>query len=324
MTAPLVSVVIPVHNGAQFLEQALASIDAQTYKPIEVIVIDDGSADESAEIARKHDPRPTVLVQPNRGVAAARNAGLSAARGDLIAFLDQDDWWRPAKIDQQVAVFLTDDDVGLVHTNVSHFDQATKSYTARLTPVAASATLVGRAFDRLVLGNGIYNSSVVVRRRPLDEVGRFDTSLPGNTVQDYDLWLRLAQCCSFAYVEDELTVFRLHSDQGTWKRRRMLTDELDLLDRHVGLRTLLTSPEGRLRVARLLDELVREHLAAGDAALARRQLLRLLQARPNLRSAALAALSVLPSSSVRWLLGQKAPRGHDPQDKRQRPQTSGQ
>jgi glycosyltransferase involved in cell wall biosynthesis len=102
MSAPLVSAIVPVRNGARYLGEALASIRAQTYRPLEIVVADDGSTDESLAIARAC-PEARVLALPHGGVAAARNAGLAAARGALIAFLDQDDLWTPDKLDVQVA-----------------------------------------------------------------------------------------------------------------------------------------------------------------------------------------------------------------------------
>ena len=100
MSEPLVSVVIPVHNGQRFLAEAIDSVLAQAYPHREVVVVDDGSADDSPAIARARPVR--YQWQPNQGVAAARNAGLAAARGDLIGFLDQDDVWLPHKLDAQV------------------------------------------------------------------------------------------------------------------------------------------------------------------------------------------------------------------------------
>src|SRR5581483_4857500 len=105
MAAPLVSVVVPVYNGAKYLRQALDSALGQTYPRLQLVIVDDGSTDSSAEIIASYGPRLCSIRQANAGVACARNAGIRAAAGDLIAFLDQDDWWLPEKVDRQVERF---------------------------------------------------------------------------------------------------------------------------------------------------------------------------------------------------------------------------
>jgi glycosyltransferase involved in cell wall biosynthesis len=311
VSEPLVSVIIPAYNGSPFIRQAIQSVLDQTYPHAEIIVVDDGSTDDTPQLVGAFGPRVTLIRQHNQGVAAARNAGLRAARGEFAAFLDQDDWWRPEKLAQQVTCFAADPDLGLVHTNVAHFDDTTSSYTGRLSPVEESSVLVGRTFDRLVLGNGIYNSSVMIRRALLDRVGYMNTDIPGNTIQDYDLWLRIARCASFAYLHDELAVFRLHANQGTWKRQAMLTDEIQLLERVVGPAGLLADPARRNRLAWLLDELGRVLIEAGEKAQARRVLWRLLRVRTSLRSVLLLLLAALPTTAARRLLESRAPR-HKP------------
>jgi glycosyltransferase involved in cell wall biosynthesis len=100
---PLISCIVPVFNGERFLAEALDSILGQTYRPLEVIVVDDGSTDATAELAAGYAPRVTCLRQDNRGAASAKNLGVSASRGELIAFLDADDLWLPGKLERQAA-----------------------------------------------------------------------------------------------------------------------------------------------------------------------------------------------------------------------------
>jgi glycosyltransferase involved in cell wall biosynthesis len=95
---PLVSVVIPAYNAAAFLEDALASVAAQDYEPLEAIVVDDGSSDGTSEVARSFQPPVTLIAQPHAGIGAARNAGVAAARGEFLAFLDADDLWTPSSL----------------------------------------------------------------------------------------------------------------------------------------------------------------------------------------------------------------------------------
>lgn len=103
MADPLISCIVPVYNGERFLAEALDSILGQTYRPLEVIVVDDGSTDATAEIAARYAPQVTCLRQDNRGAASAKNLGVSASRGNLIAFLDADDLWLPGKLERQAA-----------------------------------------------------------------------------------------------------------------------------------------------------------------------------------------------------------------------------
>ena len=117
---PLVSVIIPVHNGGRYLRAALESVFAQTYRPFEVIVVDDGSTDDSGVIAQSfHDVR--YIHQANQGVAAARNNGIEAARGEFFAFLDQDDLWTPEKLKLQIAYLLSHPDLGYTLTQQQFF-----------------------------------------------------------------------------------------------------------------------------------------------------------------------------------------------------------
>lgn len=116
-SGPLVSVVVPVFAGERFLGEALETIAAQSYSHLETIVVDDGSPDASAEIAASH-PGVRLLCEPHRGVAAARNTGVQAARGELIAFLDQDDLWDASKISRQVALLAQRPDLAIALTHV--------------------------------------------------------------------------------------------------------------------------------------------------------------------------------------------------------------
>ena len=119
MTAPLVSVIVPVFNGERFLAEALDSIFGQGYEPLEVIVVDDGSTDGSAAIAQAREVR--YFVQPNRGPGVARNSGVAAARGELLAFLDQDDVYLPGKLSLQVETLRARPEIGYLFTRIEVF-----------------------------------------------------------------------------------------------------------------------------------------------------------------------------------------------------------
>ncbi len=297
----LVSVVIPVYNGERYLGRAIGSVLAQTWPHMELIVVDDGSTDRSPQIIAGYGDRLIAVRQPNRGVAGARNAGFERARGRFIALLDQDDWWQPDKLERQVHVMLADEGVGLVHTGVAHFDQSTGRPTARLAPHARPERLVGDCFRLLLLDNQIYNSSVMLRASVLRRVGYCDTQIRGNTVQDYDLWLRVARRTRLAYVPEPLLSFRVHADQGTWDRRPMLSEEARLLERVIAAEGLGRDRGLRRRMAALYDSLGVAHLDAGVQSPARQSFVRSLRWRFTPRAAALLAASTLPGPALRAL-----------------------
>jgi glycosyltransferase involved in cell wall biosynthesis len=290
---PLVTVVIPVYNGSRFLRKAIDSVLNQTYTPIQIVAVDDGSVDDSPDVIGSYGSRVESIRQQNSGVAYARNRGVSAAQGAFIAFLDQDDWWLPDKVRRQVEIFVQNPDVGLVHTEAAHYDHPTGSFVERFNP-NRSDLLVGRCYERLLLGNAIFNSSVMIRKSVLDAVGVFDTQIEGNTIQDYDLWLRIARRSALAYIQEQLTVYRLHPDQGMWRARHSLVEELRLLDRILAADRMPLSCAMRSRMAKLLDEVGVAQLDAREVALARRCFARALRQRWAWRDALLLALTFLP------------------------------
>jgi glycosyltransferase involved in cell wall biosynthesis len=298
---PLVSVVIPVYNGVAYVARALDSVFAQTYPNLELIAVDDGSTDGSAEVLAEYGARLVVVRQENQGVAAARNAGMRRAAGRFIALLDQDDWWRPEKIARQVELLVSDERIGLVHTGVEHWDEATGSYTGPLDPDARPERLTGDCFRRLLLDNQVYNSSVVVRASVLEEVGLCDLQIRGNTVQDYDLWLRIARQTRFGFVPEPLLVFRVHAGQGTWDRRLMLSEEARLLERVIAAEGLARDRDVRRRMARLYDQFGTAQVDAGQRGPARRSFARSLRWRPSGRAALLWSVCLFPVPLIRAL-----------------------
>lgn len=297
MTAPLVSTVIPVFNGAKFVCRCIESVLAQTYRPIEVIVIDDGSTDESATLLRAYGERIRVIAQSNSGVSVARNVGIQTARGEFIAFLDQDDWWQPTKTSRQIDLFLADSTVGLVHTDVAHFDEPTGRYVGRLNH-GRSEVLIGHCYDRLLMGNAIFNSSVVVRRSILKQVGGFSTEINRNTIQDYDLWLRIARVAPLAFVPEALTTYCLHPDQGMWNVRDSLMEEAKLLDRLVPPIQLKSDAKLRNRFFWLFNQLTIANLDVNDKNAARASSTRALQMKWSLRNALIWLLTFFPLSCI--------------------------
>jgi len=300
MSQPLVSVVIPVHNGERYLETAIQSALGQTYTRLEIIIVNDGSTDGSGSIIHKYKEDIQIIEQPQMGVGAARNRGILEARGELIAFLDQDDWWFPTKIEKQINEMLRSGS-GLVHTNTLYFDDSAQKFCEPLDPLVRPEEYVGWCYDRLLLGNAICNSSVLVRRVLFAQVGLCDCRIEGNSVQDYDLWLRLAQVTPFGFVDEPLTVFRLHPLQGTNNRRLMLREQIKVLQWRLHACSRNQKRELRRRLAGLADLLGRYELDFRNHAAARAAFWKALLFRPSIRSLGLLYITYLPPACVKYV-----------------------
>ena len=200
----LVSVVIPNYNCSAFLPAALESVFAQTYPNVEVLVVDDGSTDDSQQVLERYADRARVLRQPNGGVSAARNHGIRESRGELVAFLDADDLWDRTKLAKQVPLFANPA-VGLVYCAVEYVDEAGKSLgtnrTGRRGRVLRSIALLE---GTIVLAGG---STAVVRRECFDRAGLFDPEL--STAADWDMWRRIACHYEIDVVREPLMQYRL-------------------------------------------------------------------------------------------------------------------
>lgn len=195
-----ISVVIPVHNRADICIEALRSVYAQTVPSLEVIVVNDGSSDDMQPVRELLSSRGgQYLVQEQRGVSAARNAGVACATGEWIAFLDSDDLWLPAKLEEQLALHQRDPELV--------FSQTGERWIRNGRPVpqrAFQAPACGESFARSLELCCISASAVMIRKDVLLEVGGFDESFP--VCEDYDLWLRLTRRYPIGLVEYPLVV----------------------------------------------------------------------------------------------------------------------
>jgi glycosyltransferase involved in cell wall biosynthesis len=232
----LISVVIPTHNRKKLLARALDSVRSQTRKAGEIVVVDDGSTDGTARFVQESCPEVRLLRQDNRGVSAARNAGIRAAEGDLIAFLDSDDEWLPFKLERQLQVMEESPGVPLCHTNEIWIRNG-----RRVNPMRKHQKFGGFIFEKALASCVISPSSVLVDRRLFDAVGLFDESLPA--CEDYDLWLRVCARFPVLFVDEPLIVkhgghedqlSRRHWGMDRFRIRalRKILEEPDLHDGH--------------------------------------------------------------------------------------------
>jgi glycosyltransferase involved in cell wall biosynthesis len=195
-----VAVIIPTFNSAVLVTAAVNSALAQTLPPTEILVVDDGSTDDTRERLSVYGNRIRYLHQVNRGVAAARNLGLREAQAEFVAFLDADDVWHPRKLEVQIAAMAANSEVCLLGTSVFNWP------TERIGDVHGAGDVNRVAWRKLAVKNYFVTSSVMLRRTALDQVGEFDTALQGP--EDHDLWLRIAETAAVANLDLPLTGYR--------------------------------------------------------------------------------------------------------------------
>lgn len=226
MANPKVSVIIPAYNAIAYLPKTLASVQQQTFKDFEVLVIDDGSTDSTADwVNSLSDRNVQLIVQKNGGCASARNRGIQAARGDYIAFLDADDIWEPSKLEKQAHILETSAAVGVVNTWISNIDSQGQPIGNLGTPDAE-----GKVWAQVIEENPIMcGSAPMVRRQCFDAVGLFDQSL--RSAEDWDMWIRLAKKYEFAVVKEPLVRYRIHPKSKSHNLQLHLQSRLSVIEK---------------------------------------------------------------------------------------------
>ncbi len=228
LSGPLVSVVVPTYNCGRFIEEALESALGQTYRDLEVIVVDDGSTDDTRERVRRFEPRVAYLFQPNAGEGAARNLGIRHSRGEYVAFLDADDVWLPRKVERTVAVLQEDRTAGVAYHWRAFVDEE-----GRALPQVFAPTHEGDVLEELLRGSFVVPSMAVVRRACLQGVGLFDPGLWRAT--DYDLFVRIA-LAGYRYrcVREALVRYRISGESLSSDALRQCEANRTVLDRALG------------------------------------------------------------------------------------------
>lgn len=244
---PLVSIIVPAYNCAHFLPEALDSILAQQYPNIEVIVVDDGSSDGSAEIAEAYGSPVKVIRQKNQGPAAARNRGVRESRGEYLAFLDGDDVWLPGKLLAQLEYFASHKEVGIVYGN---FKRWRMNEAGDYPPKEAFITseqnggIVDREsgwiYHQLLLDSIICIITAVIPRSLFETLGGFDESL--RVGEDYDFWLRASRLVQAHKLARDVALYRTNNSSTTHITRPINYEQVVLL--RVVEKYGLASPNG--------------------------------------------------------------------------------
>jgi glycosyltransferase involved in cell wall biosynthesis len=229
--APAVSVIIPAYNAAWCIRRALDSVLAQTFTDYEIIVVNDGSRDETLAVIAGYGDVVRVVDKANGGLSSARNAGIRAARGTYVAFLDADDRWLPEKLQRQVTLMQSDATLGFCSTAASVEDPDGKQLNIWACP-RWSGSLLEHLFreNAAVAGSG---SGVLVKRVVLLQVGDFDESL--RSLEDIDMWMRLAAVASYGCIAEPLTVLLKHPESMSRNLEIMRESAIRVMKKNRGL-----------------------------------------------------------------------------------------
>jgi hypothetical protein len=291
-TIDTVSAVIPAYNAAGFIERAIQSVLAQTRPVIEVLVVDDGSRDDTAAIAERCGAPVRVIRQANAGPSAARNHGARVAQGEWVAFLDADDAWRPEKLQQQ-AEYFDDSSVGAVHCYV--VDVPPKyQYDGELT------------FDMLWQQNRIGTSTTVVRRAAWEALGGFDEDRELIGIEDYNFWLRMLSAgWRIAKCDAELSEYTPAADSLSTQIERMTRAELHNA-RKVAAAIGLPAAMLQQKEAEIYSDYGCSLLYVRDLKSARRCLGNALIRRPTMTALTHWMATLVPTTLLDWRRGRLA------------------
>lgn len=246
MSQPLVSVIIPTFNRAALVREALDSVVAQNYPRLEVIVVDDGSEDHTAEVVRSFGSQVRFMSQTHAGVSAARNRGVAASSGELVAFLDSDDLWLPRKVTAQVTLLQEHPAIQVCYTDEIWIRRGVR-VNARHIHQKHTGWMFLQSLPRCIISP----SSIMLRRTLWDRLGGFDEQLPA--CEDYDLWLRLTAVVPVSLLPERLIVKRGgHADQ--------LSRTVPVLDQYriTALEKILTTPLTQTQQRAVLEHLVQK------------------------------------------------------------------
>lgn len=218
---PRVSVIIPTYNCGAYLGRAIDSVCAQTYTDCEILVVDDGSTDDTKDVVLPYGQRVTYLYQQNQGVSAARNHAIAKASGELLAYLDADDMWYPEKLERQVAFLDAHQECGMVHSEMSVINEQDEILHGRFYEETKRSVPQGYCLQQLLTRCHIQPLTVVERRSTFDRVGGFDERLL--VAEDYLHWIMIAaEGQALGYLAEPLGKYRWRAGSLIGNQPRLL------------------------------------------------------------------------------------------------------
>lgn len=228
---PKVSVIIPCYNASATIRETLKSIKEQTFKDYEVIIVNDGSTDDTDNILTSYAEQLNgllkIITQTNQGQTVAKNVGIRNSKGQFIAFLDSDDLWAPEKLEYQLAYMESRPHVGLCYTEGILINEKGD----KIGKVNCLPSYRGNCFDKLLIKNDIVASSVMIKREILDRVGLFDEDF--KACENWDMWIRISKVSQIEYIDRPLTYYRVHLKNMSKNMDKMYVYRLKIIDKHL-------------------------------------------------------------------------------------------
>lgn len=250
MKQPLVSIIMPVFNGENFVKKAIQSVLAQTYTNYELIIIDDGSTDGSYPVIKPFlNKKIQYIYQENIGVAAARNTGISVSAGELIALLDQDDVWLPHKLLLQIEFLNNNPQIGLVHTTIQCINDKDEFVSCKGMIWVGSYS--GNCGSQLLAGNGIAPLTILAKANLIKQCGNFNQNRA--PADDWDLWLRMSRITSFGFIPEICAYYRIHNANESKNLLKMKRAEIAVLKDYLAdFRSSMTTKEKYITERKLM------------------------------------------------------------------------
>jgi glycosyltransferase involved in cell wall biosynthesis len=224
---PTVSVILPTYNRAKLIDRAIKSVLGQTYQDFELIIVDDGSNDNTKDVVNSFDDKRIRYVwhKENKGANAARNTGIAMARGKYVAFQDSDDEWLPEKLEKQMRVFKNTS-VGVVYTGFWRIKGNEKTYI----PSSKIEQKEGNIHHMLLHGNFVTTQAAVIKRECFNKAGLFDESLP--RLQDWELFIRISKHYLFKCVDEPLVISYFTPKSISANQEALISAHLYILEKH--------------------------------------------------------------------------------------------
>lgn len=264
MKTPKVSVIIPAYNCEQFIGETLDSVLNQNYQDFELIVVDDGSRDGTANAISRYKGRLTYIRKKNEGTSAARNTGIAAAQGEYVAFIDHDDTWLPEKLQEQVTLLNHNKEIHLVFSDAYVIDEKGRRNRSLFEICPPHS---GMVFKELLKDNFIPVITAMVKKEVFKEIGLFNPEY--RIAEDWDFFLRVSERYPLAFINRPLAEYRIHSGSFSRHRDLILGEAITILNKYTGLVDKATVRIVEMRKRKFQFELGMVYLQEGPRSRAR-------------------------------------------------------